>query len=257
MKGIKFLNFVLVSFRGMRNISRYHDKIAKEVPLIKLLYFLSNPVSQIFYYFSISPNTITTLSNICLILSCIFLMSIDNIFLFTLSYFMSIILDLSDGVVARATQRTTTIGAYYDYVSDRFKIILFILCVGAKYADNFIWITCFYTNSLLIVLELVSFIKYKYSRKINRKETIIENKESSSYRTLVLLKSIYRGVKFHKPLKIIWTSFFMMDINIAFLLIIAGFSKLSAILILNYISVLSALYIFKQFRTDLNNLKEV
>ncbi len=62
------------------------------------------------------------------------------------------LLDFSDGMVARYLKKSSVIGGYFDYFSDRVKSIIIIYCTTATL--SIVWIdTCLYAGMLIIVVR--------------------------------------------------------------------------------------------------------
>jgi len=139
-----------------KHYEKYFPDFTKNLVLIKFLYNLSVPFTKVFLHFNISPNTITTLSNISAILSFILLQY--SIYYFIVFWILAMILDLCDGTVARITKRSSISGDFYDKLSDVLKVMILYLVIIFYYKSNFI--------TLLVVLNIIAFSLLDYIDRI-------------------------------------------------------------------------------------------
>jgi hypothetical protein len=107
----------------MRKITQDYDN-----PLDNLLISLSETLSPCAYKIGLTPNAITTLSNITCIVTIILLLK-ANYYLAAFFLLVSYFFDCLDGHMARKYKMTSVFGDYYDHISDFFKVIsvLFVL----------------------------------------------------------------------------------------------------------------------------------
>ena len=235
--------------------SIYFDSIAKEIPIIKLLYYLSNPLTWICLKLNLSPNAVTSISNILTLFSGIILITSDSIFLFPSIFIIAVLLDLSDGVIARIHSLSTPNGAYYDFVSDRVKIIFIIFCIGIKYSSPVTWVIVFWSNSIILFIEFLASelrIKEKLTQGTNNYnlETVVPN--SLLNKTIYILKShIKKRTFIKKILRFIITALISLDINTMLFFLFVDTNELVAQTILLYlimITIFPLLKIVKQTR---------
>ena len=117
-------------------------------------WFIS-PIEKLFVLFGISPNTLTTLG---------FLLSLVSAWAFATGHmgiagwFMIIggTFDMFDGRIARRTGKTSTAGAFYDAVMDRFGEAVVFLGLAYFYRDS--WVL-FLVLSALVGSLMVSYTK--------------------------------------------------------------------------------------------------
>lgn len=101
----------------------------------------------------ISPSYVTLLSIILTTLGCLTLVSeivwILRVTLVVILLQISVLLDCLDGALARASQKTSRFGAWFDQIADRIKEFLLILSISYYYhmlaTDPSIWILGFFT----------------------------------------------------------------------------------------------------------------
>ncbi|MDD1656690.1 MAG: CDP-alcohol phosphatidyltransferase family protein [Methanomicrobiales archaeon] len=87
------------------------------------------PVADLCIRAGLTPNRISVLS-IGLALLCAILFLLHHFFLGALALFVSAILDLVDGSVARKMQNATRFGAVFDWIADKYVDALAILGAG-------------------------------------------------------------------------------------------------------------------------------
>lgn len=141
----------------MKHLRIYINSAASQVPVLNWLYILSLPISYIAICLKLNPNSLTHLSNLFHYFSLYFLFSNNSIF-FALLQFFSLLFDLCDGVVARATNQCSKIGAYYDHFSDIFKIMTLFLSIGIKFETNLVWILVFIIIFLFVFMHNISYL---------------------------------------------------------------------------------------------------
>ena len=93
-----------------------------ENPIDNLIYNIVEKVAPYFYRFKFTPNMITTLGNVCTLFFVKFIFDYQfkiAAFFFGLSYFF----DCLDGYFARKYNMVTSVGDYYDHLSDTIKAI--------------------------------------------------------------------------------------------------------------------------------------
>lgn len=88
-----------------------------------------DPVADFFFKLNISPNIITLFSIIAGIIAG-FLMMFHSFFWGSIVLFLSAILDLVDGSVARRMGKETKFGAVFDWIADKFVDSFILLCIG-------------------------------------------------------------------------------------------------------------------------------
>lgn len=118
-----------------------------------LLYYISSPIVFISFKLRLTPNTLTTASILATFLSIIFLYN-SQILMFQFTWLFAVLLDYSDGPLARKTQIFSK-GFDYDHLSDLFKICFMTASVAIFHNEingiiiSFIFIFIFLFNSIL------------------------------------------------------------------------------------------------------------
>ena len=87
------------------------------------------PVADIFVKFNINPNVITVLSILAGICAGVLIIW-HSFFWGSIVLFLSAVLDLVDGSVARRMGKETKFGAVFDWVADKFVDCFVLLCIG-------------------------------------------------------------------------------------------------------------------------------
>ena len=97
----------------------------------------------------LSPNTITWIGLVLVIVNCLLYLLHQNNLLFGILLVVSFSFDALDGAVARITNSTSKYGGYLDAVVDRYQEVAIYLTIA--YVNQY-WIVCFIaiTGSLLI-----------------------------------------------------------------------------------------------------------
>lgn len=105
------------------------------------------PISKLFATYKISPNLITALSFILIIISCSFLLQ-GNLILFSLTFIFSILLDFCDGQVARILKKSNDTKFNFDHLSDIIKVSIIYLTFGILFDEFYSWIFFFISHFL-------------------------------------------------------------------------------------------------------------
>lgn len=114
----------------------------------------------------IHPNALTLLGLVLGIACCIYLVITRDIAVFCILVFFAGIFDLFDGLLARATGKTSKFGAYLDAMTDRFFDILVLITVA--------YVTGYWLLSSLVILGAYST---SYAKARAAMEIPIENNE--------------------------------------------------------------------------------
>ena len=97
----------------------------------------------------LSPNVITWIGLILVLLNCLFYIYHKNNFYFGILLAVSFSFDALDGAVARVTNNKSHYGGYLDAINDRYQEVAIYFTLAFV---NDIWVVCFFaiTGSLLI-----------------------------------------------------------------------------------------------------------
>lgn len=208
----------------MEKYKEYYNTGATEaVWILKVLYFMCIPFAKLFIKFKVRPHTITSLSNISALLSYVFLFF--NLYLFIFFWFLALVFDVCDGIVARMTKQSSAAGSFYDHYSDIVKILLLYFFVALKYDTTHIWILAMsniVVFSLMVIANMIlsqreAILRYEIN-KIGQKENISVPIRKKGYIKRFVNK--YKFVK--KTLLFLYSSIFVIYGNFNLLLIPLG-----------------------------------
>tara|TARA_B100001287_G_scaffold276730_1_gene289022 strand:- start:49229 stop:49813 length:585 start_codon:yes stop_codon:yes gene_type:complete len=97
-----------------------------ENPIDNIIYYFVEILAPLFYKMGFTPNMITTIGNICTIISIYYFLK--NKFKFAaIFFFLSYFFDCLDGYVARSYNMISEFGDFYDHISDAIKSLSFLL----------------------------------------------------------------------------------------------------------------------------------
>ncbi|MBU0460601.1 MAG: CDP-alcohol phosphatidyltransferase family protein [Nanoarchaeota archaeon] len=137
-----------------RIIEQFREKRSKQL----------QPLAKFLLKIHLTANRITLFSLIMGFFSAYFLF--DNYFLFLIFGLLHLIGDGLDGIVARLG-KPTKYGNYFDFLSDRIIVIIFLVKIGLYLDDYYVFVAL----ALLIItqsINLLSRLKYQsaYSRTV-------------------------------------------------------------------------------------------
>ncbi|MCS7134774.1 MAG: CDP-alcohol phosphatidyltransferase family protein [Candidatus Pacearchaeota archaeon] len=140
--------------------------------------------------FGISPNMWTFFALVFALVSAFFIIN-QKFFVASLFFFLSALADFFDGSVARATNKTTLFGAYFDTIIDRYveAIILF----------SFLFLplpSIFFESKVWIFLALFGGLMTTYAKAAAKEKDILEkelptNVFGRAVRTFLLFFAIF------------------------------------------------------------------
>ena len=149
--------------------------------ILWLLSYLCLPISKLFNYFKFTPNFLTFLSFIFAILACREILN-ENLSNFCFLLFISMILDICDGQVARLSKNINNSKIDLDHLSDIIKICLIYLSFGILLNNKITWIYIFSAN----FFYLFHCILHTKVNKINKQN---QNKNIKSSKPIFFKKS--------------------------------------------------------------------
>ena len=128
-----------------------HQKIPQSLdnPLDNVIYNLADKVNPLFYKLNMTPNQITTLSLILLLVSVGAIIKHQPT-LFVILYLASYFFDCADGSYARRYQMTSKYGDLYDHGKDIIGFIIICYVVFIRYRKHFTCITLLMSFVFLI-----------------------------------------------------------------------------------------------------------
>ena len=152
-----------------RNIWKERYRNYKESYGYLFARIFSYPFTWIFYHTSISPNSITIISFIVSIMAAYFIL-VDKLIIGGILVWFGLVLDFSDGEIARLKNLQSKFGAWFDGITDR---ISDVIVLGAIVINVYIQNPKFY----VLVLCLLAFISTTLWRYFNIiiKTTFFEN----------------------------------------------------------------------------------
>lgn len=152
---------------------RDHIKVAPtENLIIWMIYQVAVPIARAALFLRISPNTLTTLSSAFAISSGITLL-IDGLHdAFIPLFIISLLLDFTDGLVARTSGKIGRTALDYDHISDLFKISFVVLCLAIYCNSISVWIVSMSSMALFLISTVLnhdlSFARKRENQKSNQ-----------------------------------------------------------------------------------------
>jgi phosphatidylglycerophosphate synthase len=199
-------------------------------PIMIFLYRISFPLSILFNYLKIKPNTISFFSLFFCLISAFFILK-NNSFFFALFWSLSILLDFCDGTVARLSNYRSNFRFNLDHYLDLIKITLIVLIFSIEYNDKSIWIISCLFIFLMFFNEVVSFDLSKISSNF-----LITEVKSYNF-LFIVYKSLY-------------TIFFTFNAHTLFIFLIINLNPTFAKYVMAYLVSL----LFKNLSLNLYNL---
>ncbi len=124
--------------------------------IIWVLYLVAIPFTKILVFLRFSPNLVTTISSLLALLAGFALQFESFKFFFTVLFLISIILDFSDGLIARSTNNVSISSLDYDHISDLFKIVFINLAICFHLNSLLTWIFGFLSTSLFLISTVLN-----------------------------------------------------------------------------------------------------
>lgn len=150
-------------------------------------------IAKIFIYFKIKPNTITLFAFLIGIASGLFI-AFNMLYIAILLLWISGILDVLDGSVARLTKNTSKIGAYMDLIFDRMVEAAIILGFAYLIPSNYFVYLIFF---VAVIFNFTTFIvagsifQNTGNKSMHYDVGIAERTETFIVFTLMMLFSTY------------------------------------------------------------------
>ncbi|MFV0665039.1 CDP-alcohol phosphatidyltransferase family protein [Denitromonas sp.] len=114
----------------------------KHNPLNRFLYDFSYPFAKFFASLGCTPNHLTWLSNFSAVISAIALAWKAPAWVFIISWLSSVVLDFSDGTVARMIGKRSKNAFRFDHMSDLAKISIVLISAGLYHNTKYTWLLC-------------------------------------------------------------------------------------------------------------------
>ena len=138
--------------------------------ILWLLSYLCLPISKLFNYFKFTPNFLTFLSFIFMVLGCRELLN-ENLSNFCFLLLISVILDICEGQVARLSKNINNTKIDLDHLSDIIKICFIYLSFGILLNNKITWIYIFSAN-FFYLFHCILHTKLNEINKQNQKKNI-------------------------------------------------------------------------------------
>ena len=156
----------LTSFGYLNRYLKFSNKNAIIGNLIqKILYVLAYPIAKIAKKIGFTPNGLTLISCIFVVLAFVSLVK-NNLYSFLTLWFIAYILDYADGTLARMINSKGKTALNYDHISDLLKISLIFLGFGLYYNNQVIWILTFSSATLYLFYTVLNH-ELKLVQKLN------------------------------------------------------------------------------------------
>ena len=140
----------------MDKFLKFSDKNAVKGNFIqKLLYIIAYPTASIAKKIGITPNCLTFIGFILVILAFSSLVK-NNLYGFIILWFFAYNLDYADGTLARMTNSAGKTALDYDHITDLLKISLIFLGFGLYYDNQTIWILTFISGTLYLFYTVLN-----------------------------------------------------------------------------------------------------
>jgi phosphatidylglycerophosphate synthase len=146
-------------------------KIGKnENIVIWLMYKITYPLAKLFVYCRVSPNTITFLSMLFVVLSSLSVINNLSIKYFLCLWITAVFFDVADGLVARMSNRVRRHSFGFDHTSDLIKTSVTLISFGFLYTSTETWLlvsTCI--CAILIADQLNAELSHARMARVNEK----------------------------------------------------------------------------------------
>ena len=195
--------------------------------LKKITYIIAYPVALFFFKLKISANTVTFISVGMSIMAGISLLLNLHPVYFIFFWILNILLDFSDGTVARLSGKKSISILRVDHMSDLLKYGIIWISAGISYSDNLVWISAFACCFIHLYFNIISHDYNNYIKSLNKKNVTRLNYFTFNRKNLVL-KNLYE-------------LFFTIDGHSLFIFLLLPLSRIHACFILIYFSLLSLL----------------
>lgn len=203
---------------------------------MRYLYYVAAPFSLLGIYLRLKPNSITTLSNLTAALALCFIFLGNSPWYFFFLWNLSLLFDISDGTVARATKQFSANGGFYDHYSDFVKIGLLCLGISIRYPTVLTQVIAFLT---LLVFGFLNGVNERLDNK-NIPSTQNENNLSQTLqgsglkfqfkRTFPVVFLMLKGIR---------NSLVIVQGQLVFVLSFASFSEITAQITIGWFGLMS------------------
>ena len=213
------------SIRTFQNEHAINKIGSEENYVIWTLYRITLPFAKLLSKRHISPNLITTLGLVLVVIAGYLTTSDYGSYFVVSVWYVALLLDLIDGQVARISNKVRKHAFGYDHTSDLIKIAIFLVSIGINYSSNVLWPII----TICVVTLLISDI---LNAELTRMRTTVSNSkylEQPRKRSLVLVN--------------FYTVFFTFNTHTLMLFPIALVNEACAFLLFGYLITLATLAI--------------
>ena len=226
-------------------LDKYLNDHSKSNVVIYLFGRFAYPMAVLFVKLRITPNQITTLSILFALGAAAVLAFDGNWCFFVVLWFLSLLFDFCDGIVARITSQVRQSSFRYDHTSDLFKIFVIVLGVSIRHDIFYLWIIsiCFIFSFMYYMLLNHDFDSASKINKMRHLEfetnngLSIKTKENLSLKKR--LKKHLEGTLFLKILLGVNAVFFTINGHTLLVFLLFPLGLNTTIIILIYLSILS------------------
>ena len=150
-----------------------HQNVVK-----KFTYWITSPLARGFIKINVSANNVTFLSFLSSVVAGYFLVYKENILFFIIFWLLNIILDFTDGAVARGSKKDRINGVLrVDHLTDLIKFGIIWIATGLKYLDHLVWISAIACSLCYFFYVILSHDHIHYL-KINKNQSEISKSGS-------------------------------------------------------------------------------
>ena len=162
------------------------------------LFYIAFPLVYLFRLLKVSPNVVTTLGNLAAILAFVFLLGSGTSLIAALLWFLSVLLDHSDGALARVTERVRKHKFRYDHFSDILKISFLFLLISLIHENNLV-VICATFNSVMFLFREVLLLNLNFAQS-GQDDKNVSLKVKSSTIFFQNFKNIFATINGHSTL---------------------------------------------------------
>lgn len=153
-KNIKFSNTLSDCFKFCSTDLKPREE---RVMAIVIYRKLALPFVVLFTRLGISPNLVTTLNLFVSLCVCYFILR-GSFIAAAIGWQIGVLLDYSDGILARRLNKSSFIGAWYDFFIDRLKFSLTLVSIGIVIGGPIGWWLATCSIILLYLIDVSKFV---------------------------------------------------------------------------------------------------
>ena len=170
----------------------------KENIISYCLFYIALPLVYLFRLLKVSPNVVTTLGNLTAVLAFAFLLDSGPSLIAALLWFLTVLLDHSDGALARITDRVRKHKFRYDHFSDILKISVLFLLISVIHENNLV-IICATFNSVMFLFREILQLNLNFAQS-SLDDKNVSRKVKNSTIFFQNFKNIFATINGHSAL---------------------------------------------------------